>query len=58
MSIALQNTIVGLVILGACGWMIYKLMRPKKGKRGACYGCSLSDTCAKKELVDKCSDKR
>lgn len=49
MSEAVQLTIVGLIILAACGWALWRFLRPKKGKGGACSGCALSETCAKKK---------
>ena len=48
----LQYTIVGLILLAAFTWMIWKLLRKKNsGKSTNCCGCAISDTCKKKDLI-------
>lgn len=62
MSLQTQTILIIIIIAGAIGWIIYKLLRSRKdGGVSSCCGCALSETCAKKPLkVDKdtCCDDR
>lgn len=42
-NLIVQYSLVGLCLLGAIAWIIYKAS--KKGRRGGCCGCSMSDAC-------------
>ena len=56
-DLIIQYSIVGLILLAACGWIIWKLFRKqKKGSVSSCCGCSLSDTCNKKIITKKTSN--
>lgn len=46
----IQYSIVGLILLAACVWIIYKVAKNrKKGDSNSCCGCALSDSCSKKQ---------
>ena len=49
-NLTLQYSIVGLILLFAFGWIIYKLMKVSKRKTGPCCGCGMSDCCEKKPI--------
>lgn len=50
-NIIIQYSIIALVLLAACGWIIWKLFkRNQEGSSGSCCGCSLSKTCEKNKL--------
>lgn len=44
----IQYSVVGLVLLAACGWILWKIFRKGKKNNNSCCGCALSDTCNKK----------
>ena len=49
-NIIIQYTVVCLLCLGALIWIVVKMVRSAKGKNsGGCCGCSMSDSCAKRE---------
>lgn len=44
----IQYSIVGLILLVACGWIIWKLFKKRKDKpSGSCCGCAIADSCKK-----------
>ena len=45
-NMIIQYSLVGIVLLGACVWILIKIFKKNKNK-GPCCGCSLSDTCNK-----------
>lgn len=46
----IQYSVVGAVLLAACGWILWKLLRKKPNKNsGSCCGCALADNCDKKQ---------
>ena len=48
-DLVVQYSIVGLVFLAACVWMIWKIVkRNKRESGGSCCGCGLADHCNKK----------
>lgn len=48
----IQSSLVGLVLLGACIWIIWKLFKKNKNAgTHSCCGCSQSDTCEKIKLL-------
>lgn len=47
-DMVIQYSLVGLVLLCACVWIIIKIYKSnKKGSLGSCCGCQLSDHCKK-----------
>lgn len=46
----IQYSIVGLIILVACGWAFFKMYKRQKKNSGPCCGCSIADSCAKKNI--------
>lgn len=53
-DMVIQYSIVGLILLAVCFWLIWKLHRKSKQKdRGGCCGCSLSETCNKKNIKER-----
>lgn len=49
-NLIIQYILVGLIMLGAVAWMIWKLISARKYGAKSCCGCSLSNACGKKEL--------
>lgn len=52
MSLALQYTLVAAIVLGACIWMLFAIIRlhkrnscASKDENPSCGGCALSDAC-------------
>ena len=52
-DLIIQYSVVGLVLLAACGWIIYKLFKKNKEKSNSCCGCSIADSCSKKQKNKK-----
>lgn len=53
----IQYSIVGLILLGVCIWIIVSIFKKnKKGKSGTCCGCSLAESCGKKDIINKKSN--
>lgn len=48
----IQSTIVGVIILAACIWIIWKIVKKQKDNSGSCHGCGLADTCNKRNKND------
>lgn len=49
----IQYSIVGLILLAALGWILWKMFRKnKKSESGSCCGCSIADTCKKAQIKD------
>lgn len=46
----IQYSIVGIVLLAACLWIVWKLFRRQKKEADGCCGCALSENCKKKNL--------
>ncbi|MCH5230279.1 MAG: FeoB-associated Cys-rich membrane protein [Muribaculaceae bacterium] len=45
----IQYSLVGLALLAACCWIIWKLVKKNKSKdSNGCCGCALEDSCNKK----------
>lgn len=52
-EIVIQYSIVGLILLVALGWILWKMLRNnKKGALGSCCGCAMADSCKKIEFKD------
>ena len=48
----IQYSIVGLILLAAFGWILWKMLRKNKGgSSDSCCGCAIADSCQKKNLV-------
>ena len=46
----IQYSIVGIILLVACGWIIWKLFRKnKKNTGGSCCGCAIETSCKKRK---------
>lgn len=49
-DMVIQYSIVGLVLLAAFSWILWKLIKKEKKKSsGSCCGCALADSCNKKQ---------
>ncbi|MCH5234033.1 MAG: FeoB-associated Cys-rich membrane protein [Muribaculaceae bacterium] len=47
-DIIIQYTIVGLILLAVCVWIIWKLTRKRKNTpSNSCCGCAIADSCKK-----------
>ena len=52
-NLIIQYSIVGVILLAACVWIAVKVFRRQKNKsQGSCCGCSLSDACKKKDIIN------
>lgn len=51
-DLIIQYSIVGIILLGAFAWMVWKIvgMNKKNKSGGGCCGCSFADSCKKKEI--------
>ena len=48
-DMVIQYSLVGLALLSAFGWIIYKMIKKSRSESsGGCCGCSLADACKKK----------
>ena len=48
-NLILQYSIVGLILILAFSWLLWKMIRNRKIKEsGPCCGCSMADSCKKK----------
>lgn len=46
----IQYSIVGVILLAVCAWIIWKLFRKRsKEESGSCCGCGLAETCKRKK---------
>lgn len=45
-----QYTLVGIILLGVCVWIVIKVSGPRKNNRDHCAGCGLYDACEKKKI--------
>lgn len=52
-QLMIQYIIVGIIILGALTWVVIRLIKKARNKDNPCCGCSLGETCGKKELKSK-----
>lgn len=57
MNETIQYIIVGAILLASAIWIVVKFRRKKQGKNPGCFGCSLQDTCLKKQVKSYCYDK-
>ena len=48
-GLIIQYSIVGVILLVACIWIVWKSVRKKRKSSSSCCGCSLSDSCNKKQ---------
>lgn len=48
----IQYSLVGLVLLAAFSWILWKMLGNKKRGSNSCCGCGLADSCKKKNLKD------
>ena len=53
MSSTLQYTLVGIILLAACAWIIWKIAKGNKKSGNSCCGCGLAETCEKRNLKKK-----
>jgi hypothetical protein len=44
------NVIIGVLILGYAGWILYRFV--KKSKKGACASCPINSNCTKNQCED------
>lgn len=51
MSETLQYTIVGIILIAVCVWLVIKVTQVLRGKSTGCDCCALSKTCASKGKV-------
>lgn len=57
-NLIIQYCIVGLVLLGAVVWIIWKLVGlRKRGNVKSCCGCALAGSCASKNTKNKKTEK-
>ena len=50
-NMIIQYSVVGLALLAACIWIIWKLYRKnKKGASDTCCNCALAEKCEKNKL--------
>lgn len=47
----IQYSIVGIILLAAFGWILWKMLRKQKKMNNSCCGCAISETCQKKEII-------
>ena len=52
-NMIIQYSIVGLVLLAASIWILWKIFRNKDNKNKSCCGCSLADSCQNKQIKKK-----
>lgn len=52
-NLLIQYILVGVILLAATVWIIWKLIKIKKHGPKSCCGCSLSESCGKKALKTK-----
>lgn len=54
-DLAIQYTVVGLIILLALGWILYKAYKARRKKidDGPCASCGLLQNCKKTDLRKK-----
>lgn len=50
MSFTVQYIILGIIFLVIAIWLWRKIRCSRRRKNSGCFGCALSETCAKKEL--------
>ena len=48
-GLIIQYSIVGVILLALCIWMIWKAVRKKNKPSGGCCGCAIADTCKKRK---------
>ncbi|MCH5242135.1 MAG: FeoB-associated Cys-rich membrane protein [Muribaculaceae bacterium] len=46
-ELIIQYSIVGLILLLVCCWILWKIFRKEKKSSGGCCGCAIADTCKK-----------
>ena len=47
-DLIIQYTIVGVILLAAFGWILWKMVNKRKNKvSGSCCGCAIADSCKK-----------
>jgi hypothetical protein len=46
----MPNVIIGVLIFGYAGWMLFRFVR--KSKKGTCASCSINASCAKNQCLD------
>lgn len=52
-NLIIQYSIVGILLLGACIWILWKVFSHGKKSKDPCCGCGLADNCKKKNLKSK-----
>ena len=52
LNFIIQYTVVGLIILMALGWIIWKTFKKGRTGTGSCCDCGLAQYCEKKKLTD------
>lgn len=45
-----QYSIVGVILLVVCLWLIMKVTRKNNKNSGGCCGCAIAEKCKKKDL--------
>ena len=48
----IQYTIVGVILIAVLIWLVRKVVTMKHDKSSGCSGCSLAESCKKKDLKD------
>lgn len=48
----IQYIAVCAILVAVIGWLLYSFFRKKPGGSSGCCGCSLSDACKKRDLMD------
>ena len=57
-DLVIQYSIIGLILLAALGWILWKILRKDRNKDlGSCCGCTIADTCKKVQRKDHGNNK-
>ena len=46
-NLLIQYSIVGVILLGICVWIIWKISKKNKKNSNPCCGCGLAESCNK-----------
>lgn len=52
-NMIIQYSLVGLALLAAFAWILWKSLKKEKKIGSSCCGCSLAENCNKKTLLNK-----
>ena len=57
-DLLIQFIIVGIILAGAIGWILFRLFFKKKSSGGSCCDCALSENCSKTKSDKQISNKK